>query len=315
VSISPWYFTKLEQKYKDGLPTRIGPDYYSAVVDWLFFDIDVKQKDGTINEAAIRTRDLLALWSRRHSYKREFTFTGGGYQFFIGCSLGANIYQPVMASLFQEFGLAVDELVLLQQMRRIPGSFNFGKDSKSERWLFCIDLKEDEVLLPFDEHVNLARKQRKERYIYGSELYKPSGNFKERCKPRSFIIGQHPTDASLEDIDTILRRYGYRYEDICSHMRAIIEQKTVGHYERLIVIKYLKDIVLMSYEDCVALLPKILTAPHEQSNDGWHSIEECQPQSVYGGKSGFNPCWMKENGYCPSTCTECETYINGMKRL
>jgi len=294
------------------LPTRIGPDYYSAVIDWLFFDIDVKKKDGTINEESIKSRDILVKWSRTSNFRREYTYSGGGYQIFIGTSINPNIYQPVMGDLFKRFGLTVDELVLLQQMRRVPGSFNFGKDSKSKRWLFCIDLKEDEILLPFEKHQELAQKQRTERYIYGSENYKPTGKFTERAKPKVFTQREMALDGSADDI---LSRYGYTYKDLCPTMRAIIEQKSVGHIERIIVIKYLKDIILLKYEDCVALLPKILTAPHDQSNDGYHSIEECQPQSVYGGKSEFNPCWMKENGYCPSTCTNCETYLKGMRSL
>jgi len=313
ISISPWYFTKVEQKYYNGQPARIGPDYYSAITDKLFFDIDCLTKEGEIVDAAIKSKDRLWQWAVDSGFKRECAFTSGGYQIMVGCAVGPTIYQSVVGDIHKRFALTVDELVLLQSMRRMPGSFNFGKPGKSERLTFCIDLKEDEVFKPFAFHRELAKKQRIGFLEFGTEVYKPQGQFKQREKPKVLIPNaEYRTETRVHDI---LEKYGYTYADICVSIRSIIEQVHVSHEERTIIIKYLKDMLLLKYEDVVAILPLLLTAKHNNTNEGYHSAyEELQPQAIFNAGK-FNPDYCKQKGYCPPDCQVCANFIKGMKSL
>jgi hypothetical protein len=313
VSISPWYFTKVEQKYFNGEPARIGPDYYSAVTDKLFFDIDCLTPEGEIVDAAISSKDKLWQWAVNAGYRRECAFTSGGYQILIGCVCSPSIYQAVVADIHKRFNLTVDELVLLQSMRRMPGSFNFGKPGKSLRHTFCIDLKEDEVFQSFSFHRELAKTQRIGFLEFGTELYKPQGNFKQREKPK--VLVPNANYKQSDNANEILEQYGYTMSELCPNIVSIIKQPHVSHEERLIIIKYLKDIILMKYDDVVAILPMLLTAKHGNTTEGYHSAyEELQPQAVFNN-GHFNPNYCKQKGYCPTDCQECSNFLKGMKTI
>ena len=81
------------------------------------------------------------------------------------------------------------------------------------------------------------------------------------------------------------------------------------------MIKYLKDIFGIKYADVVMLLPKLLTAPHGNINDGAHSVEEGQPKTVYSKGLKFQPDKMKKDGYCDPECTVCQETMEAMKKI
>lgn len=309
VSISPWWFKELEQKYSpDGKPTRIGPKYSSAVIDKLFFDIDCLTEDGRFIQKAYDSMVRLWTWATENNFKRNISFTGGGYQMYIWISdINPESYASIIYYLIKKLNLYIDENISLTDMRRYIGSYNFGKDGKSPRNRWCICLKDYEVLKPWYYHLNLAKDRRTEIYTYGSILYTPPDVGVVRKKRE---LDRRTDFTKDDDIDDILDKYGYKYDDICPSMRAIIEQPHVGHYQRIYVIKYLKTIVGMSYGDVIIALPKLLTAKHGSINDGYHSLAEGQPYSVYSRGLFFNPKKMKQLGYCEQNCQKCEEYIH-----
>jgi len=327
VSMSVWWYKEIEQKY-EGVgemrhPTRIGPKYSTAITNKMFFDIDCMDSEGRylkeVRDGMIKLWD----WAVLHNYRRDVSFTGGGYQMCIGANIRPEFYWETVDHVRNTLDIIIDPVISLVGMRRIIGTYNWGSEGhvnknglrvgyKSSRNAFCISLKENEVHLPWHKHLILASKQKKEIYKYGVNMFEPP-KLKVRRKKRNL---DHRTDFNLHSsVDEILDKYGYTYDDMCQCIRDIIEKPHVNHVERMMVIKYLKTIMCMEYADTVMLLPKLLTAPHGNSNDGSHSILEGQPMNIYSSGLVFRPDRMKLEGYCYPDCNECGDFIKAMKRL
>ncbi len=314
VSISVWWYSEIEKKEDEfGHFIRMGVKYSSAIIDKLFFDIDCLDKDGTYLDKNYKGAMQLWRWSVRNNYRREIVFTSGGYQITISCKINTESFSDTVKYVAKITGATIDPVISTRMMRRLPGSYNFGRDGKSERHSFCISLKQEEVELPFSEHINLSLKQRIDRNIYGNGYFVPP-KFELKTKEREL---DKRSDFTIDsDADTVLERYGYTYEDICPNIRNIIEQPKVRHMERFMIIKYLKDVVGIKYGDLLVLLPKILTASHGSGNgnDGNHSITEGQPKSVYSNNYHFSPNTMIQDGYCKSDCKECIEFFKTVKK-
>jgi hypothetical protein len=313
VSISVWWYSEIEEKKDEfGHFIRMGARYSSAIIDKLFFDIDCVDKDGKYLDKNYKGAIQLWRWAKKNGYKREIAFTSGGYQMVIGCKINCLNYSDTVKYVAQITGAIIDPDISPRMMRRLPGSYNFGRDGKTERHSFCISLKEEEVELPFTSHLKLSLNQRIDRYVYGNEYYLPP---KFEIKREERILDKRTDFCMDTDIDIILESYGYTYDDICLFIRRIIEQPRVSHVERFMIIKYLKDVVGIRYGDLLVLLPKILTAPHGTGNDGTHSLIEGQPKSVYSSNYHFSPAKMIEDGYCEAGCTECSKFFEAVKKL
>jgi hypothetical protein len=321
VSISPWFFTELENKYDiHGNVAYIGVNYESAIIDKLFFDFDLEKcikddKGNRINtpfpqarEYAIRVWD----WAKQYHYRRECAFSGGGYQIFIKCSIPTMAYSNTIKSVIQNLNLEYDDVISLAQLRRYVGSFNFGNDKKNPRNLYCIGLTDEEVYLPVDDLKKLATTWRKDRTLYDIETYIPKDI---KINTPRLKFKRDPNYKPAQSLDEIFTKYGMVYNDICPCIRSIIEQPSVSHQQRIVVIKYLKTIHYIKYEDMIQLLPLILTSPHGLGNDGSHSVSEKQPDHIYSSKYSFNPSWMVDNGFCPRSCSYCDELIKEMKRI
>jgi hypothetical protein len=318
VSISPWWFAELEQKWT-GVgelrhTTRIGPKYSTAITNKLFLDIDCLTPDGEFKEESYDSMQKLWEWATEHNFKRDVSFTAGGYQMYIAANVKAQYYKNTVKDLVERLKLSIDdESVSLVDMRRVIGSYNYGSDNKSPRRRFCISLKDWEVGKPWAYHVETARKQRKQIYEYGHDVYKP---------PKTLVTIERKefsrkVNVSFDaGVDEIFDEYGYAYSDLCEPIRALIEKDHVRHFERLRVVKYLRSIIGMDYGDVVILLPKLLNSPHGNNHtDGSHSIEEGQVDSVYANQSRFSPVGMREDGYCDPNCRKCDEYMELLNKL
>ena len=317
VSISVWKYRSLEQKYSGvGLerrPTRMGPKYSDAIVDNLFFDIDCMDDEGRWLDDRLIQVIRLWDWARDHNYKRSVAFTGGGYQMVVATKMIAENYSFVMKEVAGELDIEIEEAISLTDMCRVVGSYNHGADNKAVRNKFCVSLTEEELHQPYYKHLIKASKQDSEIHRYGTGYYKPNKKKRTVFKKKELDIRTDFTvKSSCEDI---LDEYGYSYVDICPSMRNIIEQNHVSHMQRVMVIKYLKDIVGLTFADCVLILPKILTAPHGNETDGEHSVNEKQPDTVYSKGLIFMPDKMIEEGYCTAGCTLCTDYMQSIYKL
>ena len=316
VSISPWWFAEVEQKYagvgEDRHPTRIGPKYSSAITDGIFIDIDCMTHDGRFRERSYNAKNILWDWATESDYIRDISFTGGGYQMFIGSVVQPQYYNDTIKDLVRKLDIDIDdESISLTDMRRYIGSYNFGKLKKSPRNCYCISLKSTEVKKSWGHHLQLASQKRENVYKYGCNRYVPP---KVLVRNQLKKFDRKPTVSIDANVDKILSEYGYSYSDICESMRAIIEKKHVKHFERIRVIKYLRTIVGMNYGDTVIILPKLLNSPHGNGEtDGSHSISEGQVDNIYSHQCDFNPIGMRIDGYCDPDCTKCDEYIKYVK--
>ena len=279
----------------------------------MFFDIDCLTSEGKWIYA--NYSGMLKLWdyADEHNLRREIAFTGGGYQMTIAANIHPFNYGAVVRDFVKKLGVIVDPaMISLVSMRRYVGSYNWGTDNKSERKNYCVSLKKHEVHLPFTEHRHIAQKQRKGINYYGTESYVPP---KISQVMRKRVLDRKTTLTFDTKMDEILELYGYKYDQICPNIRAIIEQPRVGHLERMMVIKYLKSILCIKYGDMLLLLPKLLTNKHGSGNDGSHSIEEGQVESIYSRGLEFNPEKMRLDGYCTAECTNCDVFQRNMREL
>lgn len=287
-----------------GTITYKGIDYTSAVIERGFFDFDVLDKEGNVRYEVLDSFNRYIAWLLDNDINFDVAFTGGGYQSTFSLSCAPEDYSYVLKDLIDELNLKVDD-VSLSDLRRVVGSFNFGKESKSERNRWCISLYESELLLSFEEHRELAKKRRVGINYYGNETYVPRKV--NRRRDLGVIELEHdPNFSAVKGVDEILWKYGYEYEDLCPYIRRIIEQPHVGHKQRLYLISYFKNIVGVSYTDMNALLPDLLVGSHGYTTDGGHSIREGQVKSVYARNLPFNVNLMHREGLCPSSCNECE---------
>jgi len=166
------------------------------------------------------------------------------------------------------------------------------------RKCFCIPLKEEEILLPYEKIKGLAKEPRfGKRFIYGKEIH----NF-NHCKIDNNKIKLKELIINLQEnpnADKILSKYGWEITDFCETMKYILSLKHKGNYLRYELIKYLKSIVLMNFDDCVNAMAALL------SQEGIHSAIEGQAKYVYGKRRVFNPYKLKLLGYCKTDCEEC----------
>lgn len=303
------YETVTEKKYYDvngrTTPfTYLGIDYRSAVIEWGFLDFDVIDKEGNIRQSVLDSFDRYVSWLLDNDILYDIAFTGGGYQSAFSLSCSAEDYVFVMRDLIEKLNLEVDD-VSLSDLRRVVGSFNFGKESKTERNRWCISLYQSELLLSFEEHRELAKKRRLGLNRYGSETYTPKKI--NRSGHLGLVELEHdPNFSAVGGVDEILWKYGYEYEDLCPYIRRIIEQPHVKHKHRLYLISYFKNVIGVSYSDMNVLLPDLLVGSHGYTTDGGHSIREGQVKNVYLRNLPFNVDLMHKEGLCPNSCNECE---------
>ena len=316
--ISPFYFKDFEaKKTAEGSFIRYGPKYSTAIIENLFFDIDCYRKDGTFIQASYDSMKKLWGWAKKNDIKIEVAHTSGGYQVLVKCkNVTAKNYKDVMYDICTSLDLSVDWAANnLAIMKRVIGSYNFGKDKKSARNTFVTSLTRWEIEGSYAKHLEATKKRRKKEYWHGSDYYIPPKTLK--VKNRSKIELEKNTEFKVNtSLSDMLETYGLSYEyDFCQNIKDLIEQRHVSHVHRIYVLTYLKDILNISYGDVLKMLPKLLSSPHGNSTDGGHSIMEGQPEAVYASKYSFSPKYMKMEGICDHNCTQCEDYIKEMRRI
>lgn len=303
-----WFAETEEKKDIHGNFTRIGPNYFEAVINKIVFDLDSFIKDETTGiehytPVALKTIRKLNDWAMKKDLKRELRFSGGGFHFIIAAIGHPLRLKDGTLEILNLNNVYSDPSVIgdTAQMIRVRNSFNFGDHRKC----FCIPLTEDEIYLSYKKIKKLAQKPRiGKRFIYGTEIY----NFnhcvldEDKIKLKELIINVQDNP----DADKLLLKYGWEISDFCDTMKYIVGLKHPSNYFRYELIKYLRSIVLMSFDDCVNIIVALLK--------GWgiHSAMEGQARHVYGRRRRFNPIKLKGLGYCKFECNKC---LNIMKIL
>lgn len=297
---SVYYYEKKEKKYDiDGNFKRWGPNYTTAIIDKIVFDLDSYEKNGTeqhYNQSGIESIRRFANWCRNKGYARRYVFSGGGFYGIIEAKGHPLKLREAMFYIEKEAGLDVDPSVIgdTGRMMRVLNSFNF----KQHRQRYCIPLKEEEVFLEWDEICELAKSPRiRSKFLYEGKVFKIDrfriDQNKVKRKQLSVEIKKNP------DANEILGMYGRTLDDLCPAMKHLLSRDHVGHYYRYELIKYFKSVFYIEYEDTVNLLAALL------KGEGMHSLVEGQAKFVYTKDRVFNPYKLKKIGICPENCHKC----------
>ena len=295
---SVYWFDKSEEKAK-----RIGPDYTTALIDRIVFDLDSYKTirfNGHIEE--VYTSDGLESirkfrdWCIEHDYARRYVHSGGGFYGILGANGNPLKLRDAMIKITQECEMKTDPATIgdTSRMMRVLNSFNFSEHRKC----YAIPLNEEELSLRYEQIHLLAFKPRiREKYIYGTRTFSL-----EKYKIDKYKINKKELYIKIikcDDADKILEKYGWKVTDFCDTIKHIISSGYVGHYLRSELIKYFKSIVNMELEDCVNLIACLL------GEEGIHSFVEGSAKHIYKNNRVFNPTKLKTMGYCHLNCFKC----------
>jgi len=308
---SIYWFKQTEEKF-DFLTgnTHIGPNYETAIIDRIVLDLDAFQKT-KVKEKEFESYTHRALedirkceqWAEEKDLLRQYRFSGGGFYFIFGANGHALKLRDFELNLRNELDIDIDVSTIgdSSRMMRVTNSYNF----KDLRKCFCIPLKKEEIYLEFDEIKELAKKPRyKKRYIYGRKHHDFSNCKIDRDKIKLKRLKIDLSQAKETDANEVLSKYGWEIDDFCDTIKGIITMGHVGNSLRIELIKYLKSIVKLSFEDCLKVIVSLLGA------EGIHSAIEGQAKYAYRGSWIFNPDKLKGLGYCPYDCNKCLNYRN-----
>lgn len=297
---SIYWYEKQEKKYKlNGDFKRMGPDYTTASIDKIVFDLDSWDKteeEQIYNPNGLRSIRNFANWCEKHNYGRKYYFSGGGFYGILTAEGNPLKLRDAMFFVSRDADIDIDPTVIgdTGRMMRVLNSFNF----KPERNRYCICLREEELELDFDDIRELAKEPRWDKcFLYGEKWFNIDSFKIDETK-----IKRKQLKASLHknaDAEKILAKYGWNTDLFCDTIKHILNKEHVGHYLRYELIKYFKTIVRMEYEDCVNLLAIYL------GREGVHSFGEKQAEFIYTKNRVFNPAKLKRLGYCDSSCHKC----------
>lgn len=286
------------------------PDYDTVVVDKIFLDIDMHDKDG---EDVIMS-DVLSIekFLDGKNIRRRWVFSGGGFHCLIKAEGNSDM---VDNGVFYMMGLcdkaSVDEGVFdIQRVRRVPGTFN------KKRGLWCINISLDDIDEGLDYIREIAKRRRFDTFPVGEEaLY--LDELPDVDSPRIRRIGARSSVRDIGDRKEVLDMYGLDWDvDFCDTMKAIIMKESVSNFERLQLIRYLRCVVCMPYVDCEnkkLSVPNFLYNILEDKSKASHCVRMMEAEAIYRRGRVFHPYKLKKLGYCPEDCEEClvKRYGNG----
>jgi len=303
-----WFKEKEEKFNRDGSFERWGPDYNSAIVDKICFDLDSYKTIRIDNDPIeVYTDDGLesirkfASWCNKNNYMCEYIFSGGGFYGIVKSEGESLKLRDGMLAVAVEVGLMIDPATIgdTSRMRRVINSYNF----KEHRKLYCIPLREEELFLDFHIIRKLAEKPRfRDKFVYGDKsfgLHKYKID-EDKIKKQKLIISLKQD----KNADEILEKYGWKVTEFCEPIQHVLSMDYVGHSNRYELIKYFKSVVNMEIEDTVNLLASLL------KEEGYHSFIEGQAKYVYTKNRVFNPKKLKVQGICPINCYKCQRLIH-----
>ncbi|MHA1408748.1 MAG: hypothetical protein ACTSQY_00270 [Candidatus Odinarchaeia archaeon] len=303
---SIYWFRNLETKinHLTGIKYE-GIDYGSAIINKVVLDLDSyktsilgDKKYEYYDEKPLEDIRKLEEWAEKLDLMREYRFSGGGFYFIFSAKGDPLKLRDFELSLSNELDVEIDPSTIgdTSRMMRVTNSFNF----KEHRKCFCIPLKQEELFLEYEKIKKLASTPRfNKRFVYGNETF----NFnsykidESKIKMKNFMINIKLDE--MTDANDVLIKYGWEIEDFCDGIKKILSMDHKGNSLRVELIKYLKTIVGVKYEDCVKIMISLL------KGEGIHSAIEGQAKYVYAGDWKFNPRKIKYLGYCDLDCDKC----------
>jgi hypothetical protein len=272
----------------DSLKPNGRPNYDSAKIQWLYFDLD--------NENCLQSAQILHTYLMENDICHMIFFSGRGFHFYISV-VYPNLLQNKKDTILNAvtdiadklgFKIGIDDsadidghtIGNIAQLVRVPNTYN------PKRQRFCIPITSlDLKSLNFEEFKNLALTQRKISNVYG-ETSLDVKQFDVESKLRFEV----PTEDLGGELDLELN-----IEKFLPCVKALLNRKVNKHRERFYIITYCKELGL-PLKDTVKLLLKYLPA----KTFVHCAHQERQPIWIYRrGDLNFPSCeLLKKEGYC-----------------
>lgn len=304
---SIYWFRETEKKLN-----RIGPNYETALINRVVLDMDAFEKTRirkgnkefeSYTPRALDDMRKLEEWAEEKDLIRKYRLSGGGFYFIFSARGHPLKLRDFEINLQNELNIRIDISTIgdTSRMMRATNSFNF----KEHRNCYCIPIKREELYWKFEDIKRLAEKPRFEEFVYGNNIHDFSNCKIDKEKIKLKRLKFTLTNGEKYDANKILLNYGWELDDFCPTIKGILSLGHVGNALRFEVLKYLKTIVKVKYEDAVKILASIL------KEEGYHSAVEGQARYVYAKDKQFNPDWkLKQLGYCDPNCDYCKKMKN-----
>jgi len=290
------------------------PEYDSAVIDRLYFDIDPRVREGDVwrNIPAYEHMLRVHQWCRKHDYLHFPRFTGSGYDVII--AINPNIYiqnkkecvSNAQSWLCNNLDIEMDKQVKgdLARIHRIDNTFNHKETARR----FCIPLSEGIINSGEDNIREVAKKQNFKSNWYGTKYW----NIEEFDAPQ-LMFDDSP---ALIDIEMPEGYFTDLSKSIPECVRNLLAKKSLGWKERRTVILNLRDNCYLLTE-AISILKKYLSM-HKFT----HCIrDERQPHYLYqhgkylfpnkGELLSLGACPYNDNSYCVKARFGCLLYKRG----
>jgi len=144
-----YWFTDLERKYNHkGKYVKNGPDYHTALIDKIVFDLDAYKTEETTeieyyDPKALESIRKLNEWAKEKNIRREMRFSGGGFHFIIAAIGHPLRLKDGTVKILHEVDIESDPSVIgdTAQLLRVRNSFNFGDHRKCFSKMFLYSFK------------------------------------------------------------------------------------------------------------------------------------------------------------------------------
>ena len=135
---------------------HIGANYETAIINRVVLDLDAYEKTKvgskdfeSYTRKALEDLRKLEEWAKQKDLLRQYRFSGGGFYFIFSAVGHALKLRDFELNLSNELDIDIDVSTIgdSSRMMRITNSYNF----KKHRGCFCIPLKQEEILLRYEE--------------------------------------------------------------------------------------------------------------------------------------------------------------------
>lgn len=256
-------------------------------VDKIFFDLD---KHSTCWESTKKMHD----WLSQNGYRHIILLSGGGFHVYVFTTKTIlknpkNAIKSAQHHITKEAGVTigkpnkadVDEHVIgdIARIARIPNTYNL------KRKRFCIYILQEDLEKSFEEIKVIAKKQRKERFVFEGKTFDLSGFDNLPTPPEIMILD---TPDALNNVDGCMKL-------LPPLIRRLLLEQSCGWRDRYIQILAMRESGL-PYKVAVELCRKYWSPEKFR-----HAMidEENQIRYVYGRGDLFFPAWktLQNKGY------------------
>jgi len=211
-------------------------------VNKIFIDLDPKEDIDQLMEDFQK----LHYYLEDKKLKHRIVFSGGGFHFYIyikNCFTAAGLYKSTKWIIEDsEIGDSYDKLVVgdYRRVARVPYTLNI------KRKVYCYPIST--IVDDYDYYRKKGLKIKKNGKVWGKKYFDVeefnsyNGNTEIEYEVE---LPKYEDIEKLEDINSVLREYGYEIEDFNDYTRLYFSKKDLNYRERYNLITFLKNEVFL----------------------------------------------------------------------